>query len=151
MTVLLAAVLVGAVILIFAVDRLLKLRVRARRMRTMRRRLAAATVRAEEQQEQRKDVARASGALTSVMPAIERPPLALPDMPPADRVRPQPGRDHAGQDDPGSGYPRRRRFRTGEHATRSRTAMNHRPDQAGGGGTRPLKTGGGNRQHPHGT
>jgi hypothetical protein len=145
MTVLLAAALVGAVILIFAVDRLLKLRVRARWVRTMRRRLAAAAVRAEEQQEQREVVAQASVALTSVMPAIERPPPGLPEMPPADTARPQSGRDQAGQDDHGSGRPGRRRFRTGEHATRGRAGMSHRPDQAGGGGTRPLKAGGGNR------
>lgn len=81
---LLVAGFIGAVILIYAVDRILKLRVRARWMRTMRRRLAVAAVRAEEQQEKRKVAAQASVALTSMMPAIERPPLALPDMPPAD-------------------------------------------------------------------
>jgi hypothetical protein len=46
-------------------------------------RLAAATARAEEQQEQRQAADQASAALTSVMPAINRPPLTVP----------RPGRD----------------------------------------------------------
>jgi len=41
-------------------------------------RLAAATARAEEQQEQRQAAAQASEALTTVLPAIQRPPLTVP-------------------------------------------------------------------------
>jgi hypothetical protein len=47
----------------------------------MTNRLDAATVRAERQQEKRQASEQASAALTSVMPAIERPPLTLADTP----------------------------------------------------------------------
>jgi hypothetical protein len=72
----------GAVFVIYAADRVLKARAQARRLRMMNDRLGAAAARAEKQQEQRQAVARASAALTSVMPAINRPPLTLPDPPP---------------------------------------------------------------------
>jgi hypothetical protein len=48
-------------------------------MRTMSERLDAATMRADKQHQRQQQVARASAELTSVMPAISRPPLALPD------------------------------------------------------------------------
>ena len=64
---------------LYAADRIIKARAQARRLRTMSERLTAATVRAEEQQEKRQEVAEFSAALTSVMPAIKRPPLSLPD------------------------------------------------------------------------
>ncbi len=72
---LLIAGFVGTALALYAADRVLKERSQARRMRMMRDRLAAATVRAEEQQAQRQAADQASAALTSVMPAIERPPL----------------------------------------------------------------------------
>jgi hypothetical protein len=74
----LIAGLAGTAAALYALDRLLKARSQARRLRRMSERLAAATARAEEQHEQRQATARASAALTSVMPAIERPPLTLP-------------------------------------------------------------------------
>ena len=70
---------VGAVPVLYAADRIIKTRTQARRLRTMSERLAAATARAEDQQEKRQEVAKLSAALTSVMPAIKRPPLSLPD------------------------------------------------------------------------
>jgi hypothetical protein len=45
----------------------------------MSERLDAVTVRADKQHERKQQVARASAELTSVMPAISRPPLSLPD------------------------------------------------------------------------
>ena len=79
---LLIAGFVGTVLALYAADRVLKARSQVRRLAAMRDRLAAATVRAEEQQAQRQAAAQASAALTSVMPAIERPPLTLPGVPP---------------------------------------------------------------------
>jgi hypothetical protein len=69
---------VGAVPVLYATDRILKARAQARRLRTMSDRLAGATARADEQRQQHRAAAEASAALTSVMPAIERPPLTLP-------------------------------------------------------------------------
>jgi hypothetical protein len=63
--------------LLYAADLLVKAWVRARRLRRMSERLAAAAVRAEEQQAQRVAAAEASAALTSVVPAI-RHPLTVP-------------------------------------------------------------------------
>jgi hypothetical protein len=78
---LLIVVVVGAVPVLYAADRIIKARAQTRRLRTMNDRLAAATTRADEQQEKRQEVAKFSAALTSVMPAIKRPPLSLPDAP----------------------------------------------------------------------
>ncbi len=69
---------VGTALAAYAADRVLKARSQVRRLAAMRDRLDAATARADEQLEQRQAVAQASAALTSVMPAIERPPLPLP-------------------------------------------------------------------------
>jgi hypothetical protein len=80
MTFLLIAAAVAAMILLYATDRLLKAFTRVRRYRVMSERLDAVAVRSEVQQEQRKTAATASTALTSVMPAISRPPLTLPGM-----------------------------------------------------------------------
>ena len=87
--------IVGVVVVVpvlYAVDRILKARAQARRLRTMSDRLAGATARAEQQHERQQEVAEASAALTSVMPAINRPPLPPPaprtgehDAPAADR------------------------------------------------------------------
>ena len=56
----------------------MKARAQVRRLRTMTDRLTAATARADEEQEQRQAADQASAALTSVMPAIKRPPLSAP-------------------------------------------------------------------------
>jgi hypothetical protein len=71
--------ILAAVFLCYAVDRVAKARVKARRLRRMSERLAAATARADEQQAARAAEADASAALTSVLPAIKRPPLTLPE------------------------------------------------------------------------
>jgi Flp pilus assembly protein TadB len=70
--------LVSAALVLYGVDRAVKARARVRRRREMSDRLAAATARAEEQLEQRQAADQASAALTSVMPAINRPPLTVP-------------------------------------------------------------------------
>lgn len=76
---------VSAAVVLYGADRAVKARARARRRREMSDRLAAATARADEQQEQRQAAEQASAALTSVMPAINRPPLTA--------GRADPGRD----------------------------------------------------------
>jgi len=68
---------IGVVFLLYLADRLMKARARARRLRNMGDRLAAATARAERQLADRKAAAQASAALTSVVPAIKHP-LAQP-------------------------------------------------------------------------
>ena len=76
--------IVGFVIValaLYGVDRAIKARAQVRRLRTMTDRLDAATVRADKQQQKRQAAERAGAALTSVMPAIERPPLTLPGTP----------------------------------------------------------------------
>jgi type II secretory pathway pseudopilin PulG len=78
MAFLLIAAMIAAMILLYATDRILKALARARRYRAMGERLDAAAARSEAQQKQRKSAATASAALTSVMPAINRPPLTLP-------------------------------------------------------------------------
>ena len=71
--------ILAALFLCYAADRVVQARVRARRLRRMTERLAAATARAEEQQVARAAEAEASAALTSVLPAINhRPPSTLP-------------------------------------------------------------------------
>ena len=65
---------IGAMIVLYAADLIIKARARARRVRRMSERLDAATVRTDKQQEHRQAAAQTSGALTSVLPAITRPP-----------------------------------------------------------------------------
>ena len=64
---------------------------------------------AEEQQARREATAQASAALTSVMPAIERPPLTLPGLPPRGPAhgqwRPQASGTHTGLHDRRSPHP----------------------------------------------
>jgi hypothetical protein len=67
---------IGVVFLLYLADRLVKARARARRLRNMSERLAAATARAEKQLAERQAVAQASAELTSVVPAINHPALA---------------------------------------------------------------------------
>ena len=118
---------VGAVLVLYAADRVLKTRAQVRRLRSMSDRLAAATARAEEQEEQRQVAARASEQLTSVLPAIKRPPLSVPGMRSHGAARwgtdgaarPGSGHDRPGQHDHAAGHPGKRASRTGEHAARS--------------------------------
>jgi hypothetical protein len=71
---------IGVVIVVYAADRIIKARAQVRRLRSMSQRLAAASARAEEQHQQRQADERAGQALTSVLPAIKRPPLTVPGM-----------------------------------------------------------------------
>ncbi len=100
---LLIACVVVVVPVLYATDRLIKAHARARRIAAMSERLDAATVRAEEQHERRQQVARASAELTSVMPAISRPPLSLPEEPlPDESVADAPVADAPVADEAGS-------------------------------------------------
>ncbi len=79
-----AELLVVAVVVVFllgyAADRARKLRVRARQMSGMNDRLDVAAAKVDKEQQQRRARVVASGELTSVMPAIKRPPLTIPGM-----------------------------------------------------------------------
>jgi hypothetical protein len=118
---------VGAVLVLYAADRVLKARAQVRRLRSMSDRLAAATARAEEQEEQRQVAAHASQALTSVLPAIKRPPLSVPGMRSHGAARwgtdgaarRGSGHDRPGQHDHAAGHPGKRPSHTGEHAAQS--------------------------------
>lgn len=88
--------LVGALLVLYTADRLIKARAQARRLRRMSDRLAAAAARSEEQQAQRQAEERAGAELTSFMPAIARPPLTLPGVRPS-----HPGRSQASGEDTG--------------------------------------------------
>ncbi|HZC40091.1 MAG TPA: hypothetical protein VE343_05415, partial [Streptosporangiaceae bacterium] len=76
-------IVVGIVVLICAAylgERVLKARRGARHREQMASRLAAAAVRAEEQEAKRQRSVTAGAALTSVMPAINRPPDTMEDV-----------------------------------------------------------------------
>ena len=68
--VLLIVVIVLFVGLLFVADRAVKAIKRVRRRKEANRRLIAAATQAEARQQQRRSAAQASGALTSVLPAI---------------------------------------------------------------------------------
>lgn len=114
MTGLLLAGFVGALLAAFTADRVVKALARARRRRAMRARLAAATVRAEKQQAQQQASVRASTALTSVIPAIQRPPLTIPGMSPRGRARPRNRSGSPANTGPQATHPGRKAARTGE-------------------------------------
>jgi hypothetical protein len=78
---LLILVVIAGVVLLYAVDRTRKLRARARQMSGMNERLDVAAAKVDAQQERRQARVRASAELTSVLPAIGRPPLTLPGVP----------------------------------------------------------------------
>ena len=109
---------IGMVLVLYAADRALKARAQVRRLRSMSDRLAAATARAEQQEERRQAVARASEQLTSVLPAIKRPPLTVPGMRQHGAAQPRTGCEHPGQHKGRSARPGRRPSHTGEHAAR---------------------------------
>jgi hypothetical protein len=78
---LLILVVIAGVVLLYGADRARKLRARARQMSAMNERLDVAAAKVDEQQERKQARVRASAELTSVMPAIKRPPLTLPGAP----------------------------------------------------------------------
>jgi type II secretory pathway pseudopilin PulG len=78
---LLILVVIVGVVLLYAADRARKLRARARQMSGMNERLDVAAAKVDEQQERQQARVRASAELTSVLPAIKRPPLTLPGVP----------------------------------------------------------------------
>jgi ribonuclease E len=78
---LLILVVIAGVVLLYAVDRTRKLRARARQMSGMNERLDVAAAKVDAQQERKQARVRASAELTSVLPAIRRPPLTLPGVP----------------------------------------------------------------------
>ena len=92
--------IICVVLALYGADRLVKARARARRRRSMSDRLDAATVRAEEQIEQRQAAEQAGQALTSFMPAIQRPPSELPGISPHGAARPRTAKDRAAHRDP---------------------------------------------------
>ena len=112
---------VVAVIALYLADRFVKARAQTRRLRKMNDRLTAATARVDEQQAKKQATARASAALTNVMPAINRPPLSLPGVPPHSPARgKQPSCDRPSPADRGpasraTGRAARRAARTGDH------------------------------------
>lgn len=129
MVVLLIVSFAGPVLVLYGADRVLKARAQVRRRRTMSDRLAAAVTRAEDQQEQRQAAAQASAALTSVIPAIKRPPLTLPGEPSHGAARPRAGCERTGRQDHGSAHASRRPSRTGEHPARSADRPGRGSDQ----------------------
>jgi hypothetical protein len=120
--------IVCVILALYGADRLVKARRRARRRQSMTDRLDAATVRVEEQIEQRQAAEQAGQALTSFMPAIQRPPSDLPDLAPHAPARPRTGRERAAQReaakhdaakrDHESEHGGRRAPRSGEHKAR---------------------------------
>ena len=78
---LLIVVVAVVVLLLYAADRARKLRVRARQMAAMNERLDVAAAKIDKEQQRKRARVRASAELTSVMPAIKRPPLKLPGIP----------------------------------------------------------------------
>jgi hypothetical protein len=78
---LLVLVVIAGLVLLYAADRARKLRARARRMGAMNDRLDAAAAKVDKQQERQQARVKASAELTSVLPAIKRPPLTLPGVP----------------------------------------------------------------------
>jgi hypothetical protein len=119
---------VATVILLYLADRVIKARAQARRLRELNERLDVAAARVDERQAERRAAARASDALTSVMPAIKRPPLSLPGLAPHDEPdhgqpnhrEPDHGQPNHGpaRAKPGCDRPARRGTRTGDHPAR---------------------------------
>ena len=73
-------VVAATALVLYAVDRARKLRARARQMAGMNDRLDVAAAKIDEEQLRKRARVRASAELTSVMPAIKRPPLTIPGM-----------------------------------------------------------------------
>lgn len=127
MAVLVVGGFIGLLLVLYGVDRIVKARSQVRRRRSMSQRLAAATARAEEQHQQRQAAERASQELTSVLPAIKRPPLTVPGMGSHGTPRRRTGRDRCGQHDGRSAAPGRWPLGTGEHEARPGSEAGRRP------------------------
>jgi hypothetical protein len=84
----------------------------------MSRRLTAATDRADQQLEQRQVASQAREALTSFMPAIQRPPSDLPGLAPHGPARSRTARMRPAARDHDGGLAGRRLPRSGEHPAR---------------------------------
>jgi Flp pilus assembly protein TadB len=108
----------GVLLVLFAADRLVKARGRARWRRQMTTRLAQATARADQQQQRRQASVQASKAVTSVMPAISRPPMSPPGGPPG-RPKRRGGNEHTGPNAGVASHPGGRSTRGSEHPGRS--------------------------------
>jgi len=117
--------LIGLALLLWVADRLVKAVRRVRRRRAMTRRLTAATDRADAQLEQRLVARQASEALTSFMPAIQRPPSDVPGMPPPGPARPRAARKHPAAREHDAGPAGRRPPRSGEHPARPADRTGH--------------------------
>ena len=120
---LLIVVVVAGLVLLYAADRARKLRARARQMSAMNDRLDVAAAKVDEQQERKRARVRASAELTSVMPAIKRPPLSLPGVP-------GPGRAGRGRGAAGRGARRRPRGRSSHPGRASRSGRAGSPATA---------------------
>ncbi|MGP7996544.1 MAG: hypothetical protein ACLPKI_04280 [Streptosporangiaceae bacterium] len=124
MAVLLIVGVVVVATVLYLADRVVKARAQARRLRKLTGRMAAATARVDQQQQRNQAQAQASAALTSVMPAIRRPPLSLPGLEPHGPAKPRPACERPSQPDHGTA-PRpavraaRRAARTGDHPVRT--------------------------------
>ena len=143
--------IICVILALYGADRLVKARARTRRLRSMSDRLDAATVRVEEQLEQRQAAEQAGQALTSFMPAIQRPPSDLPDLAPHGPARPRTARERAAQRDAAkhdaakrdheSEHGGRRAPRSGEHKARGADRSPHGESAARTGpqpGSRPA-------------
>jgi hypothetical protein len=136
--------IICVILALYGADRLVKARARARRRQSMSDRLEAATVRVEEQIEQRQAAEQAGQALTSFMPAIQRPPSDLPDLAPHGPARPRTAKERAAQRDAAkhdaakrdheSEHGGRRAPRSGEHKARG---ADRSPRGEAAGRTRP--------------
>jgi hypothetical protein len=103
---------------LYLAERVIKARSRARRLQSMSDRLVAVAARVDHQQEELRAEARASTELTSVMPAIKRPPLSLPGVEPRGAARPKPACERPGPQDHGA-RAGRRSSRSDEHTTQA--------------------------------
>lgn len=100
---LLIVVVVVVVLLGYAAERARKLRVRARQLSGMNDRLDVAAAKVDEEQQQRRARVMASAELTSVMPAIKRPPLTIPGIAGHGDVPEEPEEQAAPEASPASG------------------------------------------------
>src|ERR1700733_11666731 len=100
---LLIVVVVVVVVLGYAADRARKLRARARQLSGMNDRLDVAAAKVDEEQQRRRARTMASAELTSVMPAIKRPPLTIRGMAGHGDVREEPEERAAPDASPATG------------------------------------------------
>jgi hypothetical protein len=94
---------VVVVVALYAADRFIKARAQTRRLAAMSERLDAATERTDKKLRKRQEVAKASAELTSLIPAINHPPLSLRDEPLQGKPAPDdPALDEPAFDEPDS-------------------------------------------------